>query len=314
MTARGSAVLFLLVALGCGGATGDPDAAATVDAGRRDAAQPGTDAGPERDAGLVERDAGSLTFAELCASEGVIFCDDFEGAWDDAWREDGGDVRIVDGQGAPGEGSSVVELATYEGQQSSKLIYQFPDATEIYVRFDVQYDAAYDNSGGSHGPILGGSSSPPWGMFGTAGMRPSGDDFFVLNFEPDGTVGDGGELGFYAYFVNMSPDGRGDYWGNVFRSEMDPGPVVIPGEWHCAEYGLTLNTGDAEDGRADFWVDGVHHGSFGGFTWRTAESFGANTFALDSYNHFRDGAPPASRPNLVRYDNLVVSTRPVGCL
>jgi hypothetical protein len=255
------------------------------------------------------------TFAALCAQPGVIFCDAFEGGWDEAWMEDGGDVRIVDGQAIAGEGATVLELATYEGRQSSKLIYEFPSSDEVYIRFDVMYDESYDNSGGSHGPILGGSSDPPWGMFGTAGICPSGDDFFVLNFEPDGVVGDGGVFGFYAYFVNMSPDGRGDYWGNVFLSEEDPPPVIRPGTWQCAEYGLTLNTpGATEDGRADFWVDGVHHGSFGGFQWRTAAELRANTFALDSYNHFNDGAPPTSRPNLVRYDNLVVSTRPVGCI
>lgn len=254
------------------------------------------------------------TFADMCAREGVLFCDGFEGAYSDQWMEDGGDVRIISGSAVSGEGSTVVELATYDGQQSSKLIYSFANEPEIYVRFDVQYDQAYDNSGGSHGPILGGSTDPPWGMFGTAGIQPSGDDFMVLNFEPIGTVGVDGELGFYAYFANMQPDGHGDYWGNVFTSTLDPPPTIVRGSWHCAEYGLKLNTSPSTDGTADFWVDGVHHGSFGGFQWRTADALQANTFALDSYNHFNNGAPPSSSPNLVRYDNLVLSRVPVGCL
>lgn len=107
-------------------------------------------------------------------------------------------------------------------------------SSRVRTWFDVMYDASYDNSGGSHGPILGGSSSPPWGMLGTAGIRPSGDDFFVLNFEPHGVVGDGGEFAFYAYFVNMSPDGHGDYWGNVFRSALAPPPVITPGTWRSS--------------------------------------------------------------------------------
>ena len=144
------------------------------------------------------------TFAELCARPDTLLCDGFEGGWDASWIEDGGDVRIVAGAAVPGEGSEVLELATYSGQGSSKLIAVFPDEPEVYVRFDVQYDAAYDNSGGSHGPILGGSTSPPWGLMGTAGITPQGDDHFVLNFEPIGEVGSGGELGFYAYFSNMT--------------------------------------------------------------------------------------------------------------
>jgi hypothetical protein len=251
----------------------------------------------------------------MCAEPGVLFCDAFEGAWDPTWMEDGGDVAIVDGAAAPGEGATVLELSTYEDTQSSKLLRTFPDADSIYVRFDVQYDASYDNSGGSHGPVLGGSSSPPWGMFGTAGQRPDGSDFFVLNFEPIGTVGADGELGFYAYFVNMEISGDGNYWGNVFESDISTPPVIVPGSWHCAEYHLALNTpGETTDGVAEFWFDGVEHGSFGGFQWRTDAALRISTFSLDSYNHFNDGPLPASQPNRVRYDNVVIATAPVGCL
>jgi hypothetical protein len=308
------------LAYGCG--DDDTSADAGLDGDGSAEAESGADADADADAGAdadadaeADADAGRRTFAELCASPGVLFCDGFEGAFDPAWHEDGGDVRIVGGAAVAGEGSTVLELATYEGRQSSKLFYQFADLDEVYVRFDVQYAEDYDNSGGSHGPILGGSSDPPWGMFGTAGIKPNGDDFFVLNFEPNGTVGEGGEFGFYAYFVNMAVSGDGRYWGNDFLSPLDPGPVIVRGRWHCAEYGLRLNTpGDTTDGHADFWVDGVHHGSFDGFTWRTVSTFGANTFSLDSYNHFNDGPRPADSPNLVRYDNFVLSTRPVGCL
>jgi hypothetical protein len=254
------------------------------------------------------------TFAAMCAAPGVVFCDAFEGGWADDWTEDGGDVQIVPGAAVDGEGATVVELSTYGDIQSSKLLRTFADADRIHVRFDVQYDEAYDNSGGSHGPILGGSDSPPWGMLGTAGNKPNGSDFFVLNFEPKGVVGDGGELGFYAYFVNMEISGDGNYWGNDFVSAEVQKPVIVPGAWHCSELSLTLNAPDASDGRADFWFDGVHHGAFDGFQWRTDPSLRVTTFALDSYNHMNDGPIPESTPNRVRYDNLVISTEPVGCL
>jgi hypothetical protein len=279
--------------------TDDPtDAATTDDPTAADSTGPG--------------DAPS--FEALCASPGVIFCDDFEGGADPAWLEDGGDVRFPAGAAVPGVGETVVELATYGDQQSSKLIYVFPDIDEIYIRFDVQYDPSYDNTGGSHGPVLSGSMSPPWGAFGTAGIKPSGDDFFVLNFEPNGTVGDGATHHFYAYFVNMLADGAGDFWGNYFDSTMQPPPEIVPGQWQCVEYGMTLNDPASDDGLADFWFEGVHHGHFDGFIWRTVPELHINTFSLDSYNHFNDGPVPAETPNLVRYDNVVISTQPVGCL
>ncbi|HWB78158.1 MAG TPA: hypothetical protein VG755_24505 [Nannocystaceae bacterium] len=284
--------------------TVDPTAAATTDDPTSTTADPDTTG-----------DTGSAAdFEALCASPGVIFCDDFEGGADEAWMEDGGDVRFPAGAAVPGVGETVVELATYADQQSSKLIYVFPDTDEIYIRFDVQYDPTYDNTGGSHGPVLAGSMEPPWGAFGTAGIQPQGDDYFVLNFEPNNVVGEDGVFHFYAYFVNMLPDGNGDYWGNYFDSTMQPPPTIEAGQWQCVEYGLTLNEPASGDGLADFWVDGVHHGHFDGFIWRTVPELQINTFSLDSYNHFNNGPVSPETPNLVRYDNVVISTQPVGCL
>ena len=123
-------------------------------------------------------------FAEFCAGNGVIFCDNFEGGISASWRRDEGDVRIVSGAVKAGEGNSLLALYTHEKASSSKLLYTFPNRDTTHVRYDVRYAVDYDNTGGSHGPILGGSMSPPWGMLGTAGQKPSGDDHFVLNHEP----------------------------------------------------------------------------------------------------------------------------------
>ena len=141
--------------------------------------------------------------AELrrCAPRGRRLLRSLRGRLADDWIETAATSRSC--RRGAGEGDTVVELSTHGDIQSSKLLRTFADVDRVHVRFDVQYAEDYDNSGGSHGPIIGGTDSPPWGMYGTAGMKPTGSDFFVLNFEPHGVVGDGGELGFYAYFVNM---------------------------------------------------------------------------------------------------------------
>jgi len=255
----------------------------------------------------------SSGFNKLCASPGVLFCEDFEQGINNSWVRDGGSVNIISGQAKANEGNNIIELRTYENISSSKLLYTFANQNEVYVRYDVQYATDYDNSGGSHGPVLGGSQSPPWGMLGTAGKPPTGSDYFVLNHEPTtpGSVGNGSQFGFYAYFVNMS-----GIWGNIFKSNLTPKPIIATGQWQCIEFGLRLNTAGAnnQDGKAFFWVDGVAHGNFDNFQWRISSNLMINTLMLDSYNHFNGGPLPASKPNRVRYDNIIISTQPVGCL
>lgn len=256
----------------------------------------------------------SKSFSQLCASAGVIFCEDFEQGIKTAWIRDGGDVQLVSGQVNSNEGSNVVELRTYEAIKSSKLIYTFSNQQEVYIRYDVQYATDYDNSNGSHGPVLGGSQTPPWGMMGTAGTVPNGSDYFVLNHEPvlnSNANNMPGEFGFYTYFVNMQ-----GIWGNLFTSALNPKPQIQRGQWHCVEFGLRLNTAgeNTTDGKAFFWVDGIQHGDFGNFQWRKTDALMANTFMLDSYNHFNNEVRPASQANRVRYDNVIISTQPVGCL
>lgn len=298
---------FLVLLSGCGGGSSSPDAASDV------APQNSANNAPI----VTPPPNTSKTFSDLCASPGVLFCDNFEAGIKNDWIPDGGDVQLVNGHAKTDEGSQVVELRTYDTKKTSKLIYTFDNQEKIYVRYDVQYAPDYDNSGGNHGPQLGGSQSPPWGMMGKAGIRPSGSDFFITQHEPINinTVGSNGEFGFYAYFVNMIGT-PGNTWGNYFKSALTPKPIIELGQWHCVEFGVQLNTANASstDGKQFFWVDGIQHGNFDGFQWRTDSNLMINTFILDSYNHFNNGPRTISSPNRVRYDNVIVSAQPVGCL
>ena len=251
----------------------------------------------------------AASFSELCSQAGVLFCDDFEGGIKSGWSVDG-DVAVIPGNAKAGEGNNVLELKTYGAIQSSKLIYTFANQDVVHIRYDVKYAADYDNSGGSHGPILGGSMNPPWGMFGHAGTKPNGSDYFFHSNEPIGTIGQGAEFGFYSYFVNMTSQ-----WGSVFTANQQAPYTIVRGEWTCVEYNLKLNTpGTTTDGMTQFWINGILHGDYSGFQWRTDASLRINTFALDSFNHFNNGARTIDSPNRVQYDNVIISTSYIGCL
>ena len=251
--------------------------------------------------------------SQKCNSEVIIFCEDFEGGISN-WLTDNGDVNLVKDAKKLDTSNTILELRTYQGRNSSKLIRAFDDQELVYVRYEVRYALDYVNEGGSHGPVLGGAVNPPWGLLGKAGIKPSGHDHFTLNYEPIGIIGKGGEFGLYAYYVNMRPTNSGKYWGVVYKTNHPGKAVITPGEWHCVEYGLRLNTqDDSRDGMAWFWFNGLLVGAVSGIQWRIDTSFGINTFVLDSYNHFRTRVKSKASPNRVQYDNIVVSRLPVGC-
>ena len=65
----------------------------------------------------------------------------------------------------------------------------------------------------------------------------------------------------YSYWQDMKPDGRGDYWGNMFKAPQDP---VEPGRWYTVEMMIQANSSpDAADGEQAFWVDGRKIGEIG---------------------------------------------------
>jgi hypothetical protein len=80
------------------------------------------------------------------------------------------------------------------------------------------------------------------------------------------------------------------------------------------EIGLRMNRPDGADGSIEYRVDGQIVGPVEGLQWRTTDALAVDSFTIDSYNAFEAGAPPESRPNVLRYDNVVLSRAPVGCL
>jgi cysteine-rich repeat protein len=81
-------------------------------------------------------------------------------------------------------------------------------------------------------------------------------------------------------------------------------------QWHCIEAHVKLNSGDQANGIQEFWIDGQleardeHLNFVRGYT-----DYGINAIFFENY--WNSGSPQDQK----RYfDNIVVSTQPIGCL
>lgn len=169
-----------------------------------------------------------------------------------------------------------------------------------------------------------------WESDGNAGCRPNGYRWAgtTLDFNRNR------ELFFYTYFPDMRCD-RGGYcsgsnaqricagcaakdmpcppaqpeccWGNHFGPEP---PAILPrGEWTCLELGMRLNTPGSDDGWMAFWQDDALRHEESAMAWRDVPELGMNKAWLMHYIASGD----ASQSNRVWFDDVVVSTKRIGC-
>ena len=83
----------------------------------------------------------------------------------------------------------------------------------------------------------------------------------------------------------------------------------LSGEWHCVEAHVRLNTPGQADGVFEFWVDDNLEGVDDDIDWRGAwGEFGLNAVMLENF------WPGGATADLSRWmDDIVVSTKPIGC-
>ncbi len=89
-------------------------------------------------------------------------------------------------------------------------------------------------------------------------------------------------------------------------------PIFDPahvGQWRCIEAHVRLNDAGRANGVFELWIDGRPEASRAGLNWLgTYSAYGLNALFLENY--WNAGSPVAQE----RYfDNLVVSTEPIGC-
>jgi hypothetical protein len=197
----------------------------------------------------------------------------------------------------------------------------------LYLRYYIKYPASGDPQ--HEGVWVGGYNPPLAWPNPQAGVRPTGADRFSAAVEASGSPL---RIDHYNYWMNMRVANDGYYWGNTLLN--NPAVTIGRGEWVCVEQMIKLNNPvSASIGEHAVWINGVkvsHLGQgfpngtwsggnfiqsatgspFEGFRWRTDANLKLNWIWLQNY------APndPAGFTGSLKFDNLVVATRYIGCL
>jgi hypothetical protein len=207
------------------------------------------------------------------------------------------------------------------------LYRQIAPLDTVYVRYYIKYPASGEPQ---HEGVWVGGANPPLGWPNPqAGLLPNGADRFSAAVE---TSGSPLRVDHYNYWMGMRRSNDGNYWGNTLLN--NSAVTVARDQWVCVEHMVKLNNPvSSSNGEHAVWINGVkvsHLGQgfpngtwsggnfiqsatgspFEGFRWRTDANLRVNWIWLQNY------APnePAGFTGHLKYDQLVVATRYIGCL
>jgi hypothetical protein len=315
-----------------------------ADAGRSDSVSadaigPSDDAATSADA-AAQGGAGCPSMAPA----DWIFCEDFErgAAALDRFVEksDAVHLRVVaDGRSHSGtyalfvpagadvnfEGGSATWSSWPTGYQELHL--------RVFVRLADDFDSAH------HFPlaIWGSRKDDMYSSYGLAGCRPNGTNFFTtqLDLTRDfGATPAPGRFILYTYWPDMTCD-PGDHcstyadpmaicdncatrgapctngleccWGQ----NLAPATPISPprGVYQCLEMSARMNDVGSTNGWIAFSVEGTERYRLGGLSLRTSDILELSTAIVGIYNAGGD----STQPNQAWFDDMVISTSPIGC-
>lgn len=232
--------------------------------------------------------------------------------------------------------SSGTKSLLMDGSQGSGHWYRNVEVgDQVFVRYYIKYDQGrhYHHTG----LWLGGYDPPtPWPQGNAGGTEPPDTFFSVAPEVLEGVqtaTGPFATFAFYNYWMGMSPDAGGVYWGeNIFLGDQGQVPT---NEWVCIEYMVRLNDPVSEkNGELALWIDGqkiIHFGdgypngnqNFGiwtpdpngepykGLQWRDDPNWGINYLML--LNH-PPGEFSGDQNGRIWIDDLVVASEYIGPL
>ncbi len=251
----------------------------------------------------------------------VLFRDGFESeaSWDNYFEVDGrrdGRVELVMGSGIAHSGRGCIRFtAPANGGRASGSNAQCwfgPRGYDrIYFRRYVKFAADYDQGNLHHvgGSLAGVTGSNKWGGMGGAGKRPRGDDRFSSSFEPWRAWKRHpapGAMFLYTYWMDMTRDRDGNYWGNLLGPGKDDQIVLERDRWYCLEHMIRVNDVGKFNGELAAWIDGKLYIHYQGIRWRSSDSVKLKRFTIGIYVH------QAAKSNTVWYDDVVLSTGYIG--
>lgn len=260
--------------------------------------------------------------ASPCSQPGVVFCNGFEGnkaEVNSAWGNPAaGQFSVADPGPFNTSNNQVLKLDTEIPANVTRALGAGYD--RLYARWYQKFPAGFDWSNSHHDGLFYSS------YLGTvsAGYTPDGCSTGTVwaQLEPNrqGNAANQGQFRWYVYHP-----GKETPWGDVFGSdnstyEANIPAAITPGQWYCVETKIDLGTptptATGANGSLDVWIDGVHYptncGSWprrcGGIWFRTCSSRKIQTVV------FMD-SPSGKQAlgSMISYDDLVVSTQPIGC-
>ncbi len=112
---------------------------------------------------------------------------------------------------------------------------------------------------------------------------------------------------------------HGCYWGETFEvgdAELAADPdrfTFSKGEWTCLEMRVRLNTPGVADGEMEYWIDDAPAFAVRDMRWRTVDTVALNRVELQHYINGSNWFGTPEQSNEVWFDDVVISTRRVGC-
>lgn len=229
-----------------------------------------------------------------------LWCDDFEQEQDltQNYQDFSLNGFSVNGNDAFSGAYAIEQLYT-QGQVDAGWISWFyadalgndygPSHDEIYVRWYHKFEANFDGF-------------PPK-MARLRSLGPGWDKrFSVLYWIADGKI-------VADVHVPFSSQANSSGWLPVAVSDFDYNNPANVGRWICHEMYVKTNTSGQADGAYRFWADGQMIIERTGVDLRGSTSFEFNEVMLDTY---WNGGSPVEQSRY--YDNLVISTSPIGCV
>lgn len=270
----------------------------------------------------------------------VLYCNDFESGGLDGLEAGPAATVVAAADGAPvyDGGYSLHADFTPPYGAEAEFGVRFAGVERVYLRFYVRFDATWDEPMHHWYAIHGDHPDDPWSCHGDAGCRPNGQICLSGTTVDSRETVDGqlpGEPFFYTYHPEMTCDpeqscanyadpqaicdgcaakglpcenGLECCWGNWFDVNQGVPISMAQDTWYAIETMVAANTPGMADGEMALWVDGQLVAQHGGIAWRAIDELLLNHVIV--WNYY----PEVASSRSIWFDDLVVSTEPIGVL